>query len=224
MAERRYDLPVTKELLIFDLDGTLVNTLGDLAAAVNFALEKLNCKTVTVTDVKKYVGDGARKLLERALNDQAAQKLDAAMELFYSYYGAHLSDQTVLYPGVLEILTYFSNVKKVILTNKPQKFTLPLLEQLGLAAHFEFAIGGGMEIPLKPAPDGILSILKKTNISPQMAIMIGDSPSDVLAGKAAGIQSCAVSYGYRPAASLRAQKPDFLIDTILDLKLLISHK
>jgi len=221
MAKLHRDLPIKKELLIFDLDGTLVNTLKDLAAAVNFALEKPGGNPVTVADVKKYVGDGARKLVERALRADAPQKLDAAMDLFYSHYGAHLSDHSTLYPGVLEILTHFSKIKKVVLTNKPQRFTTPLLEQLGLAEYFEFAIGGGAGIPLKPAPDGIYSILEKTNVSPDMAIIVGDSSTDILSGKAAGIHTCAAAYGYRPPAALSALKPDFLINNILELKKII---
>ncbi len=221
IAKLHRDLPIKKELLIFDLDGTLVNTLKDLAAAVNFATEKLGGNPATVGDVKRYVGDGARKLVERALKDDASRKLDAAMELFYTHYGAHLSDHSALYPGVLETLTHFSNIKKVVLTNKPQRFTTPLLEQLGLSEYFEFAIGSGVGIPLKPAPDGILSILEKTRVSPEMAIIIGDSSTDILAGKAAGIHTCAAAYGYRPPASLSALKPDFLIDKILELKKIV---
>lgn len=206
------------ELLIFDLDGTLLDTSIDLAHAVNYALQALNKTPLALVDVLKMVGDGARTLLTRALGQQPAEEeLQLAVLKFREHYATHLADHSRPYDGMPEVLAHFHDHKKAVLTNKPHDLTLTLLERLGLMQEFVLVQGAQASLPLKPDPTGLQDILKQLQISATRALMIGDSENDILTGKAAGVRTCAATYGFRPQENLLALAPDYVIHTPRDL-------
>lgn len=205
------------DLLIFDLDGTLVDTRRDLANAVNCALRQLGKNEVEVDTVTGYVGDGVRKLLERALGDAAKTELETAHRHFRAYYHEHIADFSQPYPGVREMLEHFAHKQKAILTNKPQEFTEALLQRFDMRRHFAMVVGGQLHLKLKPDPQAIFKILYHFDLPASRALIIGDGENDILAGKAAKIVTCTVAYGFRPVEKLRALQPDFVIEAPAEL-------
>ena len=205
-------LSVSIRLLIFDMDGTLANTLEDLAEAANFSLQRLQRPAVSLAQVQTFVGDGMGKLLERALGPASVGEMEETITLFQQYYAEHCLDHTRLYPGIPEMLRHYTGHAKAVLTNKPHSYALKMAEQLALTPFMKLVIGGQPKIALKPAPDGIRFILEQLRCRPEETVMIGDSPNDILAGKAAGTYTCAVNYGYRAGEHLRSFQPDFQVD------------
>lgn len=217
------DLSARKfDLLIFDLDGTLIDTRQDLANALNFALQQLSKAPLALDKVTSLVGDGVRVLLARALSGESEETQAKALSWFRQFYAEHLAEHSRLYPRMAEVLACFREKKKAILSNKPQDFTLALLQQLELQASFEIIIGGSPAFPLKPHPQGLQTILAKLQTSASRAIIIGDGENDILAGKAAGVMTCAVTYGFRPAEKLLALQPDFVAREPWELMSLVS--
>ncbi len=206
------------KLLIFDLDGTLVDSIPDLTAGVNYALAKLNHPELSQKQVKKMVGSGLKKLLQLAIGNVEGKTLEKAHSYFIAYYTQNLVNKTVYYNGIPEMLTYFSDKKKAVYSNKLHELTVEVVQKLQLDTHFVKIMGARPEqYKLKPSSEGIDLILEELNIAPQQAIMIGDSTHDIEAGKAAGLYTCAVTYGYRSKDILIQAKPDLLIENCLDL-------
>jgi phosphoglycolate phosphatase len=209
------------DLLIFDLDGTLVDTRRDLANAVNYALRRLGKNVLDLETLTSYVGDGISKLLGRALPDASESDLAIVRQHFQQFYFEHIADFSQLYPGMIATLEYFADKKKAVLTNKPQEFAEALLQRLEICKYFEMVVGGQPNLKLKPDPEAIFKILNQFEAAPSRAIMIGDSENDMLAGKAAGLVIGAVTYGFRSAEKLLALDPDFAVDEPLKLKTFI---
>ncbi|RMD94198.1 MAG: HAD family hydrolase [Calditrichaeota bacterium] len=207
----------TVQLLIFDLDGTIIDTRQDLTAAVNYALGQLGMPELDEKTVTSYVGDGITRLLQRVLHEPEEQVLKLGKSHFTAYYAAHLADNTRPYPGIVDMLEHFSGLKMALVTNKSQEFTLPLLEKLGLRKYFLRVIGGHAGFPAKPSPEAILNILASLGVSSSSAVMIGDSRNDILAGQAAKVHTCAVSWGYRPLPELLELEPEFVVHHPEDL-------
>ena len=206
------------DLLIFDLDGTLVDTRRDLANAVNYALQQTGRNEMALETIVGYVGDGISKLLERAFGVTAEADLEIVRQHFRKFYFEHIADFSRPYAGMLEMLGHFSAKKKAVLTNKPQEFADELLERLGICKYFESIIGGQPNLKLKPDPEGVLKILHHLVVQPARAMIIGDSENDILAGKAAGILTGAATFGFRPAEKLLPLNPDFFMSDPLELK------
>lgn len=211
-----------KSLLIFDLDGTLVDTRLDLATAVNHALQQLGRPPLPLAVLTGFVGDGARTLVARALGNPEINDLETALRFFRAYYAEHLVDHSRLYDGVLETLQHFRHKKKALLSNKPQEFTEPLLARLDLSKFFDVIVGARPDLKLKPDPQPVHFILDQLGVPGAGALIIGDGENDVLAGKAAGITTCAVTYGIRPAEKLLPLQPDFVIHNFSELKALMQ--
>ena len=205
------------DLLIFDLDGTLLDTRQDLTDAVNYALRKLGFPELDLDTVTSYVGDGVRKLLERTLNHPDDETLMTGRAYFIEYYSQHLADHTRPYPGVVDLLKALKGKKMAVISNKSQEFTVPLLEKLGLASYFQIIIGGNAGYPAKPDPASVRAVLEQTGVPASGALITGDSPNDILAGREAGISTCAALYGYRPQQELLTLNPDFTIERAEEL-------
>lgn len=206
------------DLYIFDLDGTLVNSQYDLCDAVNYALGQLGRPPIHVAQMPALLGEGITRLLERVLDTAEVEVVAEARRHFDAYYHRHYTCKTRPYAGVEEVLSRLAFAKKAVCSNKHHPFTLGIIHALKLDVHFDLVLGAQPEkYRLKPAPDSILFILDRLEVPPHRALIVGDSTHDIEAGKAAGIATCAVTYGYRPAELLRAAQPDLLIDDIRQL-------
>ncbi len=204
-------------LLIFDLDGTLANTLQDITASVNHTLGRLGRSPLPIETVGRYVGDGLEMLLTRALGGQSGQIEDAAA-IYIEHHRRNLVVSTSLYPAVKETLEYFKSLPMAVITNKAREFSEPLLDRLGIKKYFNLVIGSDNGLPLKPAPDSILRILNEVGMAKERAAIVGDGTTDVRAGKAAGIMTCSVTYGFRSEEELRKAGPDYVIHDLSELK------
>ncbi len=218
MAEKKLQV----DLLIFDLDGTVVDTLQDLTNAANYALSQVGRKPLDSQTVQKFIGDGVKRFLERALNKPTDQQLEMSMNHFREFYAEHFVDYSKLYPGMASILAHFKEKKRAVLTNKPEIYAVPILEKLEVARYFQLIVGQNSDLRLKPDPDGILKILSQLNVPPQRAVIIGDSENDILAGQKASVRTCAVYYGFRSPGELNHLKPDFEIEHPQQLKEIFS--
>ncbi len=200
-------------LLVFDLDGTLVDSSRDLAAATNAALQRLapGAPTIPLEAVVSFVGEGARLLVERSLR-RARLELspDEVLPVFLDCYAERLLDTTRLYPGIPEALDELRPATLAVLTNKSGTFSRTILEGLGVAPRFARIWGAGDVATRKPDPSGLLRLLAELAAPPDEAWMIGDSPTDVKTARAAGVRIVGVAWGLDPVG-LRAAQPDRLI-------------
>lgn len=206
------------DLIIFDFDGTLIDSTEDIANAVNFTLNKLDEPQLSRKVIESNVGDGVLKLLKRCLIENHQRSIEEAVHIFRRYYGEHLVVHTVLYSGAEEVLKHFSGKKKAILTNKPERFVAPILEGLGMKEHFDYVIGGDGKTVPKPSKEAVDEILEHFEIREERAVMVGDSPVDIETGKLAEILTCAFTGGYRSREELEAAGPDYMIDRLEQLK------
>ena len=210
-----------RPVLIFDLDGTLVDSKKDLTTSVNYIRKQFDLPVLTGEEIAGFIGNGALMLIRRALGPKATEpNVQAALQMFLSYYRAHMLDSTVLYPGVLETLNRLVHCKLAVLTNKPVHFSCAMLDGLGIYKHFAAVYGGNSFDHKKPDPVGIYQILSDTKGHRERTWMIGDSAVDVLTGRNAGVRTCGVTYGYA-TSTFKDAPPDFLIDNFSDLEALI---
>lgn len=213
------------KLVMFDLDGTLVDSVPDLTSAVDHMLLALDRPPVGFASVRQWVGNGAPVLVRRALAnsiDHTAVEdalAERGMSLFNEAY-SRSHDLTVVYPGVRDTLRWLRahDVPMALITNKPERFVAPLLDQMKLGEYFKWIIGGDTLPEKKPDPAALLFVLKMAGVSPDQALFVGDSRSDVLAAKAAHVQCAALSYGYNHGRPISEESPSLVID---DLRLLI---
>ena len=199
--------------VVFDLDGTLVDSLADLANAVNHVLAALGRPPLPAETLAGFVGDGARKLVEQALEPSAPERVDEGFALFVDYYGAHLLDRTRSYPGIEEMLSALtrSGVSCSVLTNKPVAMSRAILDGLGLLSAFVEVLGGDSRPSRKPDPDGLLHLARLADASPSQVLLVGDSAIDVRTARAGGTGFCGVSWGLAPER-LRAEAADRIVD------------
>jgi phosphoglycolate phosphatase len=212
------------ELLVFDLDGTLVDSELDLANSVNATLEKIGRKPLSVELIASYIGQGVIVLISRSLGSDAPQELvEQATEIFLEYYRQHMLDNTTTYPGVREALAGLHGRKMAVLTNKPVRFSQDMLKGLGLADRFLQIYGGNSFETKKPDPFGLNRLMEENGTAASTTLMIGDSVSDVLAGRNAGAWTCGVNYGFG-APTLDEAEPDIRIDDLRELPKLLNGK
>jgi phosphoglycolate phosphatase len=212
------------ELLVFDLDGTLVDSELDLANSVNATLEKIGRKPLSVELIASYIGQGVTVLISRSLGAGASEELvEQATEIFLNHYREHMLDNTATYPGVREALAELDGRKMAVLTNKPVRFSREMLKGLGLAERFLQIYGGNSFENKKPDPIGLHRLMEETNVPATRTLMIGDSVSDVMAGRNAGAWTCGVNYGFG-APTLDEALPDIRIDDLRELPKLLNGK
>jgi len=220
-------LPIlNKNTLLFDLDGTLVDSAPDLAFAVNQTLIELGLTPFSQDVVRGWVGNGANILIQRALsgNTEISTSLDnsltsRALEIFYQVYQSHNCIETRLYNNVLETLIALKNrgYRLAIITNKPERFIAPIIDGLGLNNLFELIIGGDTLERRKPDPLPLTYACQQLSVNIDQCVMIGDSKNDIQAAKAAKMQSIALTYGYNYGEDIAIYQPELVIDNFADL-------
>lgn len=215
------------DLIIYDLDGTLIDSAPDLALAVDEMLLAMRLSPAGVELVRDWVGSGSRRLVERALHHAGAsgescpdgQQLDDALALFMDFYAQHPVSRTHRYPGVIECLKVQRErgIHQALVTNKPSRFIDPVLEAMGLEGFFSHRLGGDSLPQKKPDPAPLLHVARALDIMPERVLMVGDSRSDVQAARAFGCRCLAVTYGYNHGEPIAALNPDHLLDSLEEL-------
>lgn len=204
-------------VLIFDLDGTLIDSKLDLALSVNAMLAHSGRPASSHEEIYGLVGNGAPTLVRRALGEGASDvEVDAALAYFLSYYREHMLDNTVLYPGVAECLASVEKYSLAVLTNKPVRFSVAIIEGLGVARYFQYVYGGNSFEKKKPDPIGVETLLRDFAAAPKEAMIIGDSEVDIQTARNAGTWACGVTYGLG-SERLPHCEPDLLLDNLMEL-------
>ena len=214
------------DLVIFDLDGTLIDSKQDLADATNATRIHMGLPRLSDEVVASYVGYGAPMLIRRALGPDATdEQVGQGLAYFLKHYFAHMLDKTVLYPGVREALDDLlaARVPMAVLTNKPIANSIGIVEGLGLSGHF-FRVYGGDSFPAKkPDPIGIESLMSEVHASRPATLMVGDSHVDIKTARNAQVKACGVTFGLQPE-SLVAEPPDLLVDDMRDMaRYVLTH-
>lgn len=221
--------------VMFDLDGTLVDSAPDIAISMNKMLQQLNFPTRDLQQVRDWIGNGAGRLIKRALTGQVdgeppKELFKQAHKLFIDIYDQHINVESTMYPGALEGLTSLHEQSYILacVTNKPRRFTPPLLEAFAIDQMFDYLICGDDLDVRKPDPKVLQSILKQTNLSPMQAVMVGDSASDINAARDANMKSFCVSYGYHQGnlsgKGVDALGADYIIDSIAEVPQYLLHE
>jgi phosphoglycolate phosphatase len=208
------------KIIMFDLDGTLVDSSVDITNALNYAIEPYGIGQITVKETIGMVGEGLTRLVEKILGGERAAIVPEVLDRFVGYYSEHLVEFTVPYRGVRETLERLANYRKAVISNKREALSRSLLEDLGLAKYFDVILGSDSVEEKKPSPKPIMKVLESFSLQPYEAVIVGDSNYDIDAGRAAGIRTIAVSYGFRDVDSLRGA--DFIISDIGELVAILA--
>jgi len=226
---RAFD-PHSIKLVIFDLDGTLIDSRLDLVHSVNAALRHIGRPALPEDVIASYVGDGAPVLIQRALGGETIDEglVRKGLEFFLTYYREHKLDHTTVYPGIVEALTAIQNSangtqrKMAVLSNKPVGPSRAIVDALGLGRFFAQVYGGNSFASKKPEPEGAINLLQESGARADQAVIVGDSHTDVETGRNAGLWTVAVTYGFAPH-TLADQHPDMLVDHPRELGMLFSE-
>jgi phosphoglycolate phosphatase len=199
------------DLLIFDLDGTLIESKWDIAQSVNFTLAELGLPERPIEEIFGFVGDGVKRLLRLAVGEGNQTRFEEALKVFRGHYLEHCLDRTSFYPGIEPMLQHFSHKDKAIATNKSIEYTRVILNGLG-PQHFRYMVGGDNGFGLKPEPGMLLHIMEQVGAPKERTVLVGDSTNDINGGHNAGIRVCAVGYGMGNRAKMEACQPDWFIE------------
>ncbi len=202
-------------LIIFDLDGTIVDSSIDITNAINYAIKPLGMKPVQPSDTIKIVGEGITRLIEKLLPEELSEDRAETTKRFIDYYSAHLLDFTRAYPHVEEVLKALNDYKRAVISNKREGLSISILDGLGLLRYFDLILGSDSAGAKKPSPIPVQRVMDCLGARAEETIIVGDSNLDIEAGKAAHIRTIAVTYGYRPRDVL--MDADFMIDDMVDL-------
>lgn len=211
------DMVKIVETLIFDFDGTLVDSRQDIINALNYTLRKLDYPPLPAEVVAGYVGGGAAALVQEALGVNSRELNERFLPVFLEIYAGHCTEYTTLYPNVREVLAYYQAKKLCIVTNKITPITMKILRHFGISSYFAAVLGPDLVKNSKPHPEPIEKVLQAVGAKKNTAVMIGDSPIDIEAGKNAGIMTCGAAYGLRPRHELAASGADIIIEQLTDL-------
>lgn len=219
----------TPKMILLDLDGTLVDSVPDLAYSVDVMMERLGLPRRGAAEVRHWVGNGVERLVRRALTGTLDGEPDEALferayPVFLEVYGANTSARSVLYPGIREGLDYLraAGYRLGCVTNKAACFTEPLLKDLGIYGYFGLVVSGDTLAKKKPDPAPLLHAARHFGVEPHEALMVGDSVSDVKAARAAGFQIVCMTYGYNHGMDIREAHPDAVIDSLVQLRGLLE--
>lgn len=218
------------QMVLIDLDGTLVDSVPDLAYCTDAMMQQLGLSARGEARVREWVGNGVERLVKRALIDQLDGEPDEALfqkalPMFMALYAQNTSKRSQLYPGVREGLNYLQGAgyKLGCVTNKAAAFTEPLLKDMGIRHYFLIVVSGDTVARKKPDPLPLLHAATLLDVEPRHALMIGDSMSDVKAARAAGFQIACLTYGYNHGIDIRESQPDAVIDSMTELQGLLEH-
>jgi len=216
-------------MVLIDVDGTLVDSVPDLAWCVDAMMRELNRPEHGEEKVRHWVGNGVERLVKRALIDQLEGEPEnelytKALPIFQDLYSKNTSRRSHLYEGVGEALEFLktTGVRIGCVTNKASQFTLPLLEDMGIKDYFETVLCGDMVERKKPDPLPLLMVAEQLNVEPKASMMLGDSMSDVKAARAAGFDIVCMSYGYNHGEDIRDYHPDAVIDSMAEIKNVVA--
>jgi len=210
-----------KKVIIFDLDGTLIDSAPDLALAINHMLTSVHHANFDEAIIDGWVGNGALVLVKRALSGSRkinenleSDFVEKALDIFFKFYSKNLCVKTALYPNVHTSLQVLKSkgYRLAIVTNKPFDFVEPILKDLKLLEFFEYFIGGDSLSQKKPSPLPLLHVCEQLKVSVEECIMVGDSQNDILAGNACGMQTIGLSYGYNYGENIGVYNPSIIID------------
>ena len=215
-----------KKLIIFDMDGTLLDSAPSLAFAANYMRKMMGKEPLSVARIRQFIGNGSATLVKKAYlnkqemseNEISNAEFEKAHRMFLDFYGKNLNSKTELYPGALETL---KELKKrgyilTLATNKPHQFVLPMLQHFNLLEYFQDYIGANEKLNKKPAADMLVYLCKKFKIDPKNSVMVGDSQNDILAAKNANIDSIAVEYGYY-GGDIKELHPTYVVENLLKI-------
>ncbi len=200
-----------KRLIVYDLDGTLVDTREDIAQAVNHMLGELDRPPMATPAIARYVGLGLEQLIRGCLATDDAGLIERGMRLYRAHYTVHLVDRSALYPGVRDALEHFAARRQAVLTNKPNPFSRMILEALGVAGYFVDIVGGNSHFPKKPDPEAMRDLMARVAVSPDETLLVGDSPIDVETGRRARVFTVGVAQGFAEDEALEAAGPNALV-------------
>lgn len=212
------------KLVVFDLDGTLLNTLNDLHASVNFALGTHHLPLRTLDEVREFVGNGIRRLIARAVpNDTPESMTESVFGTFREHYAQHSMDTTQPYAGVVELLSELKQqgIATAILSNKAHD-AVQVLHDNFFPDTIDFAQGESVSCPRKPSPEGLLALMQRFACSPEQVLYVGDSDVDVVTAQHAGVRSVAVTWGFRSRELLEAHHPDYIIAHPSEMKAVLG--
>jgi phosphoglycolate phosphatase len=204
--------------LVFDLDGTLVDSKNDLAYAVNCVRKDYGFEALTIDKVRSFVGNGVKVLIEKSVPDTKGESVQQALDRFNAYYGKCLLNETKPYDGIDEMLKSLKGFKKAVLSNKPEKFSKEIINGLGWSEYFDEIFGADtIKGFKKPDTKVIFELMQRVRAFPQESIMIGDGINDIKIAKAADIASLAIFYGYTDICVLKNLEPDFTANNAQDI-------
>jgi len=207
------------ELIIFDLDGTLVDSKQDISNAINFMLDELGMLQKTSDEIISYVGHGILELIDRSLRPREVELREKGLGIFKRYYKVHSADYACLYPGVKDTLDYFKSKQMAVITNRNYNSSVTILKKLSIYPYFADVIGDDNTNCLKPSRCQFDKLLNKKEIKDRKkVIMVGDMDVDIIAGRASGVITCVTTYGFGEKKDLEKAKPDYMIDDISKLK------
>lgn len=212
--------------LLFDLDGTLIDSRDDLADSVNLMLSELNLANLPSETIYNFICEGVFNLVNRSISASLQKESEkdfseSAVEVFRKIYAENCLVKTKIYEGVAETLDKLGDYQKAVVTNKPHDFSVKILEDLEISQHFSLVIGGDSFPERKPSPVPLLSAVEKLGFSFDEALMIGDSWVDIEAGKNANIKTCGCVFGFRGREELEKAGADFMIEKFSDLQYLL---
>jgi len=213
---------------IFDLDGTLIDSVADIAASCNVARRHFGLPDAADDEIRGFIGDGVVKLIERGLTTAGEaptpEKLDEGLAVFRDHYSRHLLDSTRLYPDVFSTLMRFDRIPLMVATNKPRSFTEAILDGLRVAGAFRRVVAGDDVESKKPHPEAGLLCLEGLDVPLDEVVVVGDHANDVLLARTLGARSVGAAYGIGPIPAMRAAGPDHLIGSFSELSELFPSR